>query len=103
MDKGDNVDMAVYALRYNRGACYHFAALTYYMLRAAGYEAMIINGSGLDTTGDGVPDAAEHYWNLVKVDGVWYHYDTLQNMYLKTDGWLDKFICSKTIIYTHRE
>jgi len=85
MDKSSDEEMIIYFLNYRRGACYHFATMTDYLLRAGGYESMVINGDGLDTTGDGVPDASEHYWTLVKIDGEWYHLDALQGQYLKTD------------------
>lgn len=75
---GDSIDDALHILNYRKGACYHFAALSYHMLKAAGYETIIIHG-------DGLYNAPEHYWTMVKINGKWYHYDALQNQYMKTD------------------
>ena len=86
IDKTTPDEMVLYALNYRRGACYHFAYLTEYLLKTAGYEAITIYGLGLDTDGDGIRDASEHYWNMIKLDGVWYHYDTLQGRYLLSDS-----------------
>lgn len=72
--------MAVYALNNRKGACYHYAALLYYLLNRAGYEVIIINGTGHN---DG-----PHYWNMVCVDGTWYHLDACNSYYLVSGEYL---------------
>ncbi len=86
MAKGELADMAVYAINYQRGSCYYYAALTYYLSKACGYDAHVIIGRGLDVNGDGVPDSEEHAWVLIQYDGAWRHLDPLQKQYLKTDN-----------------
>ncbi|PGV60351.1 S-layer protein [Bacillus cereus] len=52
----------------NRSAvCQGYALLTYQLLKEAGVEGHIVTG-----TGNGQP----HAWNLVKIEGKWYHLDT---------------------------
>lgn len=46
-------NLCVYILKYGRGACYHHAALLYYMMDRAGYEAIIIRDGIDDYTGGG--------------------------------------------------
>ncbi|WPC41224.1 Ig-like domain-containing protein [Clostridium sp. JS66] len=50
--------------------CSGYALLAYRMLTEAGLQARIITGEG-----DGQP----HAWNLVKIDGNWYHLDVTWN------------------------
>lgn len=47
--------------------CQGYALLSYRLLKDAGLENHIVEG-----TANGVP----HAWNIVKVDGNWYHFDT---------------------------
>ena len=66
----DNVkNLCVYILQNGRGACYHHAALLYYLLDRAGYEALIVNGIDLYTGG------GPHAWCMVKTNGKWRHID----------------------------
>jgi Transglutaminase-like superfamily len=52
----------------NRSAvCQGYALLTYQLLEEAGIESQIVTG-----TGNGQP----HAWNLVNIEGKWYHLDT---------------------------
>ena len=90
IEKASDEEMVIYALNYRRGACYHYAALSHFLLKAAGYEVQTIKGAGLDVNGDGIPDADEHYWNLVMVDGKWLHFDALQGQFLKNDEEMKK-------------
>lgn len=78
-------NLCVNVLRYGTGACYHYGALLYYMLDRAGYEAIIVDGIDLYTGG------GPHRWNMVKVDGSWYHIDAtpiigLPDYYLVKDS-----------------
>ena len=62
---------AIYAIKNHIGSCYHYAALTYKLYEAAGYEVEFITGKSM-TGGSGV-----HCWVKVKFDdGKWYHVDS---------------------------
>ena len=63
------VNGAKTALATGKGNCYAFYSVSAAMLTRAGFENLQVNE----------PDYS-HYWNLVKVDGSWYHWDT-------TAGW----------------
>lgn len=78
-------NLCVHVLRYGTGACYHYGALLYYMLDRAGYDACIVDGIDLYTGG------GPHRWNMVKVNGYWYHIDAtpiigLPEFYLVKDS-----------------
>lgn len=49
------------------GVCQAYALLAYRLLEKAGFENYFITGEA-----NGIP----HAWNLIKLDGAWYHYDT---------------------------
>ena len=72
------MELAEYILNEGHGVCYHYAALTCYLLRAAGYEACVIYGYR-------TADAALHYWTMVKTEKGWYHFDPLHHQMLFTD------------------
>lgn len=63
------VNGAKTALATGKGNCYAFYSVSAALLTRAGFENLQVNE----------PDYS-HYWNLVKVDGGWYHWDT-------TAGW----------------
>ncbi|MCI8269495.1 MAG: hypothetical protein HFG55_07540 [Lachnospiraceae bacterium] len=63
---GDPVEAAVYGFRRHSGCCYEYYAMSHYMLMAAGMPNIeVVRASD-----------NHHYWNLVDVDGTWYHFDT---------------------------
>jgi len=72
-------ELALYMLKKGHGVCYHYAALTYYLLRAAGYNACIIYGYR-------TCDDALHYWTMVETESGWYHFDPLHHQMLLTDA-----------------
>ena len=72
-------ELALHILKTGHGVCYHYAALTYYLLRAAGFDACIIYGYR-------VSDEALHYWTMVKTPEGWYHFDPLHRQMLLTDA-----------------
>lgn len=88
--RDDTVEnLCVHVLRYGTGACYHYGAMLYYMLDRAGYDTLIVDGID-DYTGGG-----PHRWNMVKVNGNWYHIDAtpiigLPEYYLVTDSVIEQ-------------
>lgn len=63
---GDPVEGAMYGFRRHSGCCYEYYAMSHYLLLAAGMPNIeVVRASD-----------NHHYWNLVDVDGTWYHFDT---------------------------
>ena len=57
---------ALYGFRRHSGNCFEYYAMSKYLLEAAGMPNIRVTRAS-----DG-----DHFWNLVDVDGVWYHFDT---------------------------
>lgn len=55
---------------YPRGVCQAYASYGFVMLQEAGFETITI---------DGTAGGISHIWNMVKVDGSWYHVDFTWN------------------------
>lgn len=66
--RGDEISAAYYGLIYGFGDCYTFYAVTKELLDACGIENMCIERARGFTTDT-------HIWNLVKINGEWYHLD----------------------------
>ncbi|SOB90771.1 uncharacterized protein DUF5050 [Ureibacillus xyleni] len=72
---------AAYAiLNEGKGVCQAYALLTLRLLQEAGIEAKYVTG---ESRGEG------HAWNLVKIDGQWYHLDTTWNDPVFADSSVD--------------
>lgn len=71
---------AEYAMNNRFVVCYYFAALSDVLFQQAGFETRIVYGTG---TGSG-----DHYWNQIKVNGVWTNYDACIGFANVTDGFL---------------
>ncbi|MGE7948183.1 transglutaminase domain-containing protein [Lysinibacillus sp. NPDC093688] len=70
-DKGDSQGQSVYELISNEtGVCQAYALLAYRLFLAAGLDAKYVYGYS---------DNQLHAWNLVSVNGDWYHIDTTWN------------------------
>ncbi|WP_440603676.1 transglutaminase domain-containing protein [Bacillus sp. GB_SG_008] len=55
------------ALANHSAVCQGYALLTYQLLKEAGIQSHIVTGTG---------NGQSHAWNLVNIDGKWYHLDT---------------------------
>ena len=86
--QSDEAYSALYGFRRRSGCCYEYYAMAHYMLEAAGMPNIPV----VRATDRG------HYWNLVNVDGVWYHFDATPRRlggrwclvttgYLQTHSW----------------
>ena len=64
-----------YKLRY--GNCYTYYAVASSLLTRAGITNQMIQRNN---------PSKPHYWNLVKIDGSWYHFDTCPQPYPNNDG-----------------
>lgn len=58
-----------------RGVCQAYALALLALARAAGLEAQVITSSAMD-----------HAWNLIRVDGAWYHVDVTRDDPIRPDG-----------------
>ncbi|QCT04274.1 transglutaminase-like protein [Paenibacillus algicola] len=56
--------------------CQGYSLLTYKLLKSAGIENKIVEGTAYPS---GSGQGQLHAWNLVKLDGKWYHLDTTWN------------------------
>lgn len=65
-------NQTIYSVLVNRNSvCTGYAKTAQYLLYLLGVESQLVFGKFLsDTTGNG-----RHCWNIVKIDGVWYHVD----------------------------
>lgn len=70
---GDWVSGAYDGLRMHRGDCYTYYSLSAELLNRAGFQTIEVIRSRDN----------DHYWNLVNVDGDWYHFDPCPTV---TDG-----------------
>lgn len=62
---------AHYAINNSRGTYYHYYALSQLLLTRAGFESVLVERS------ESARIAKPHFWNLVEVDGEWYHFDSM--------------------------
>ncbi len=78
------VNGAKTALATGKGNCYAFYSVSAALLTRAGFENLQVNE----------PDNS-HYWNLVRIDGCWYHWDTTAGWggerFLLTDAQLEAY------------
>jgi hypothetical protein len=61
-------------IRDGKGVCEEYAGLTSLFLDELGFENVLVRGYSKETT-----ELEEHVWNLVNIDGKWYHLDILWN------------------------
>ena len=62
-------------LKEGKGVCQSYAYTYMYMMRKLGLESYMVISPAKDLNGDGAADVASHGWNVIKVDGNWYHVD----------------------------
>lgn len=68
-EKGDWIQGAATGFKRGTGDCFIYYSLSRVMLTRAGFENMCVERIESATP-------PRHYWNLVKVNGSWYHFDT---------------------------
>ncbi|MBQ3065560.1 MAG: transglutaminase domain-containing protein [Clostridia bacterium] len=66
---GSFIPSVHYSFNFHVGNCYGYYAAASMLLDSAGIENMMIQRKSYVA-------AVPHYWNLVKIDGNWYHMDT---------------------------
>jgi hypothetical protein len=81
-DKSDWMQGAMRGLKQGNGDCFNYYATSRLLLTRAGIENQTVTRVGGRT---------QHFWNLVKVNGGWYHFDTTPYVkpyigFLRTDA-----------------
>lgn len=101
-DKTGVLQSACAAFFTGRGDCYTYYAASEVLLTRAGIETV-----GVERVPEG---RTRHYWNLVCIDGLWYHFDTCPppvalNTFLFTEGQAEQYTriigVKKNNVYTH--
>lgn len=64
------------------GVCEEYAGLTALFLDEMGIENIVVVGQAKDSSGEMIP----HSWNMVKLDGQWYHLDILWDGPIDAEG-----------------
>lgn len=64
--EGGEAAAALYGFRRHYGNCFEYYSMSKYLLEAAGMENIMVTRAS----------DRDHFWNLVNVDGAWYHFDT---------------------------
>lgn len=72
------------------GDCRNYYAYARLLLDCAGFENMMVEHTPSSAT------ASRHFWNLVVIDGEWYHFDTTprvgqSNFFMWTDAQMDSY------------
>jgi len=80
----DKASVSPYSMtRRGEGICGAYSGLMYQLLNAAGYRCRILLKDTFARADDSI-DA--HAWNLVEIDGVWYHIDATWDDPVSDDG-----------------
>lgn len=83
---------AYYCLKNKRGSCYGRACACKVMLDCLEIDNFLICRKK-------IPGRAIHYWNLVKLNGEWYHCDV--QIYINTSRWVFDFMATDKEINKH--
>ena len=83
---------AYYCLKNKKGSCYGRACACKVMLDLLNIDNYLICRKK-------IPGRAIHYWNLVKLNGEWYHCDV--QIYLNTQRWVFDFMATDKEINKH--
>lgn len=98
-EKNDNIDVhtLVGPLLYKKAVCDGFSKLFKYLLDSIGIENKIICGFGFLNTFD---NSEKHMWNMLKINGKWYHVDVTYDATLSVEGFIryDYFLIDDELI-----
>ncbi len=97
-DKSDWIEGAYYGITNGVGDCFNYFAAAKALLGRAGFETIPLERVARSRT--------RHYWNLVKYEGQWYHFDAMPNLtryhyvcLLRTDAEVAEFNKTKALFY----
>lgn len=66
---------------YAKSVCEGYSKAFSYLCQSVGIECLCVSGTGYSSIGSG-----PHMWNMVKVNGSWYHIDLTWDDPVRTDG-----------------
>ena len=94
-DKSSWTKAAMYAFNNHKGDCYNYFAAAKALLTRAGIENIDLKAT-----------KHTHYWNFVKVEEGWYHFDTTPRvdhpyLCLRTDAWIDNYSQSHSYCFSY--
>lgn len=94
-DKSSWTKAAMYAFNNHKGDCYNYFSAAKALLTRAGIENIDLKAT-----------KHTHYWNFVKVEEGWYHFDTTPrvdhpNLCLRTDEWIDNYSNSHSYCFSY--
>lgn len=93
-EEGDWLRGANKVMQSRKGNCYGFCCISRALITRAGYENIELHERGYT-----------HYWNMVKVDGNYYHFDTTEGWgcerFLWTDEQIINYKTSNGIFYDY--
>ena len=75
---------ALSPLRFGVGMCEDYACALALLLRGMGLEADYVPGLSYTVEGE----LADHFWTIVKIDGVWYHLDSHLQDHIARHGYV---------------
>ncbi|KAF0227059.1 MAG: cysteine protease [Erysipelotrichaceae bacterium] len=92
-------DYAFNGFKRLKGHCFHYAAMAAEMLDTLGLELTLIKGEGYSLTEN--DHFLLHYWVMVNIDGMNYHFDPLyEYLYRLYDKDKDFFLVKDSLIYS---
>lgn len=97
-------DYALIGFTKFKGHCFHYAAMAAELLDTLGLEITLVKGEGYSSTA--VSHFVLHYWVMLRIDGVNYHFDPLyEYLYkVKAHKYINFYLVKDADIYdiTHR-
>ncbi len=101
-----NLDQSMYSAMMKRsGVCASFAKAFEFIMQCMNIPCTVVYGY-LTQSGGRLASSMGHEWNLVQLDGGWYHVDVTSAIVVHEDyGFMDyRFLCATTadMLYTHR-
>ena len=99
-----NLDQSMYSVMVLRsGVCASFAKSFEFILQILGIPCTVVNGRLTRSSGI-LGTTLGHEWNLVQLDGKWYHLDVTSAVCISKENEIDyRFLCATTedILRTH--
>lgn len=98
-----NMDQTMYSIMVNQsGVCASFSKAFEFVVQCLGIPCTVVNGRLRQSSGF-LGTTVGHQWNLVKLDGKWYHVDVTSGLSVSQDKVGYDFLCVPTeeILKTH--